>query len=503
MAWSFGDSFDLYAAPADMVNGYWDAGGNQLAGAFVAGRFTGSQALSVSGSSFVLVKTSGVNDAVHHFALAFRQTAAISGTTPGLYLQLIDGSTAQCSIVFRTDGSIYLYAGSAFTTLLASYTGAFSVQNTWYAFELEVVINNTTGSFTVRKNGNSTADFTATSLNTRVSANNYANKLQIGMNTTVNTQQIDDLFWQSGAATGGWLGDIRCYARMPASDQSVVFSRSAATFALPPFSGSVNSTISLNVARYIGFISQGSSLTGATATLAVGYTGNMKCAVFACVGGTLGAAASVGAILGTATASINNPVVGANVFTFSPAISLPSGTLFYVGICSDTTDTNGILAGNIVPYSTYGATSSTTYASFPVASPTLTSTQTSNFNVAPTFTIANNLFVNEPQEDGLTTYVYDSNPGDADFYGIASIGSTPATVIATVVRGYMQKSDAGTRTAAVQLKSGATTVASPTLTLTTSGWLWAWRLDLTDPNTGAAWTASAVNNAQIGPTVIA
>ena len=28
MAWNFGDSFDLYATPVDMVNGYWDSGAN-------------------------------------------------------------------------------------------------------------------------------------------------------------------------------------------------------------------------------------------------------------------------------------------------------------------------------------------------------------------------------------------------------------------------------------------------------------------------------------------
>ena len=49
----------------------------------------------------------------------------------------------------------------------------------------------------------------------------------------------------------------------------------------------------------------------------------------------------------------------------------------------------------------------------------------------------------------------------------------------------------------------STTVASPTLTLTTSGWLWALRMDLVDPNTSAAWTVAAVNVAQIGPVVIA
>jgi hypothetical protein len=110
--------------------------------------------------------------------------------------------------------------------------------------------------------------------------------------------------------------------------------------------------------------------------------------------------------------------------------------------------------------------------------------------------------VNEAHQDGATSYVYDSTAGDADFYGIGTIASTPASTIAVTTRGYMQKSDAGSRTAAVQLKSGATTVASPTLTLTTSGWLWAWRTDTVDPNTSAAWTAAAVNAATIGPVVV-
>jgi hypothetical protein len=115
----------------------------------------------------------------------------------------------------------------------------------------------------------------------------------------------------------------------------------------------------------------------------------------------------------------------------------------------------------------------------------------------------NNCVVNEAQQDAATSYVYSSTVNDADLYRIASISSTPATVIATTVRSYMQKSDAGTRTAAVQVKSGATTVASSTLTLTTSGWQWAWRTDLVDPATGTAWTAAAVNGVQIGQKVIA
>ena len=345
MAYSFGDSFDLYAASTDMIAGYWDSG--SVAGwSFVAGRFAGGQSVNMQTAATNVVKSSGVNDAVHHFVVSFKQTAAISGSTLAGYLELFDGATAQCTVVFRSDGAILLASGGPTGTVLATYTGAFPAAATWYAFEIEVKIDNAAGSFTVRKNGNNVNDFTLGSLNTRGgTANNYANKLQFGMNSSVSALQFDDLFWQSGAATGTWLGDLRCYARMPASDASVTFTKS----------------------------------TGAS---------NFSC-------------------------------------------------------------------------------------------------------------------VDEAQQNALTDYVFDANPGDADFYGIASIASTPATVIATTIRAYMQKSDAGTRTAAVQLKSGATTVASSTLTLSSSGWLWAWRVDLVDPNTGVAWTPAAVNNAQIGPKTIA
>jgi hypothetical protein len=345
MAWSFGDSFDLYAAPADMINGYWDSG-TCASMTLPAGRFSGSRGLNVALANQSVTKSSGANDAVHHIVVSFQQTSAITGSTVSTGFQLFDGAGAQCGVYFRSDGAIVLYSSNFLTTLLTTYAGAFPVASTWYAFEIEIVINNTVGSFTVRKNGNPVADFTATGLNTRGgTANNYANKLLLGMFTTGPTQVLDDFFWQSGAAAGTWLGDLRCYARMPASDASVTFSR----------------------------------LGGST-----------------------------------------------------------------------------------------------------------------NFSQ-----------VSEVQQDALTSYVFDSNPGDADFYGVGSIASTPATVIATTTRAYMQKSDAGTRTAAVQIKSGATTVASPTLLLTTAGWVWAWRTDVVDPATGAAWTPAAVNNAQIGPKVIA
>ena len=93
--------------------------------------------------------------------------------------------------------------------------------------------------------------------------------------------------------------------------------------------------------------------------------------------------------------------------------------------------------------------------------------------------------------------------GHTDFYGISSITTAaPPVTIAVTTRGFLQKSDAGGRSAAVQIKSGGTTVASPTVALAPGGFQWAWRTDVTDPSTGVAWTAAAVNSPQIGPIII-
>jgi hypothetical protein len=82
------------------------------------------------------------------------------------------------------------------------------------------------------------------------------------------------------------------------------------------------------------------------------------------------------------------------------------------------------------------------------------------------------------------------------------LAGTPASTVCVTTRGFLQKSDAGSRNAAVQLKSGSTTVQSPAPALSTSfGWLY--RTDMVDPATGAAWSSTGVNNATIGPIVTA
>jgi len=487
MAWSWGDSFDLYTAATDLATGYWDA----LAGApsFVAGRF-GGQAFSMNSSSVGVNKSSGQNDAVHHIVVAFKSTAAISGTSNGCLLQLLDGTSPQCTIVFRSDGAILLQTGTLGGTTVATYTGAVTAANVWYAFEFEITVHNSAGTFAVRKNGSTSNDFSATSLNTRGgTANAYANKLAVGMGTILSTHVVDDLFWQSSAATGTWLGDIRCYTRYPASDSSVQFSRPSPV----AITSAIASTLSdvANDARFIAFTATFTGTIGTAILYAnAGATANVKTTIYDNT-----AANVAGLPLGSANVLVN-PVAGANTVTWASPVAVTAGTTYW--LATDVDATVVWVTGN----SANGSKATITYASFPTNNPTINASNASLryiINITPSF---NYQFVNETTQDTTTSYVYDSTAGHADFYGLATATSTPSTVVAVTTRGYMSKSDAGTRSAAVQMKSGATTVASTTLGLG-SDFGWFWRTDTVDPNTSATWTASAVNSITVGPTVIA
>jgi len=494
VAYIFGDGFDCYAAAADAVAGYWD-GGAASSLTLVAGRFAGGQAFQQPTAINTFLVKNGANDALHHITIAFRQTTGLIGTNLCTNLLFSDGATAQCSVLFRSDGTMLLYSGNA-GTIQATYTGAVSAQNTWFAFEIEILISSTGGYMNVRKNGNTSNDFTsATNLNTRAgTANNYANRLSVGHNATfASGQQFDDLLWRSDASSVPWVGDIRCYTRMPASDAAVQFARSPGsitqtvpTSAPSTFGGTGKAMFTSFTAAYSGTVTGVAVSVGSTGTAV-----NMKCAIHADNGGN-----GPGVVLASATAPVTPVVMGTNAFTFSPGVSVVKGTQYWVAACHDGNNNySAPISGSSV-----GANTNMAYASFPQANPVVTSnTQPAQFSWTYAST-ANWPMVAETLQDGTTSYVYDATVNDADFYTIAAIASTPATVVAVTTRGFVQKSDAGTRGAAVQLKSGATTVTStPTLLSSSFGWLW--RTDVTDPATGAAWTAAAVNNVQIGPKV--
>ncbi len=110
--------------------------------------------------------------------------------------------------------------------------------------------------------------------------------------------------------------------------------------------------------------------------------------------------------------------------------------------------------------------------------------------------------INEANEDGDTTYIFDSNVGDEDDFGIATLASTPTAIVAVQAKMFCKKSDAGARSGDLFLKSGASSVNFGSTALSsTYGYL---NLpQTTDPNTAAAWTQSGVNALTVGPKVTA
>lgn len=502
-AWFFGDSFDLYSTITD-CGGYWDGtfGGTASLTLSASGRFTGSRGISPATIATVpyITKTSGANDSVHHITLAFQQTATLTGSALAFFCTLYDGATAQCTIIFRSDGALLLTSGIVTGTVLATYTGAVAATNTWYAFEIEVVINNTTGSISVRKNGNTSNDFSLGSLNTRNSTNNYANKLGIGADAGT-AQIIDDLLWRSDASSVPFVGDIRCFTRMPASDASVAWSRSGTTVPVTPVQTAASNTNGLlNTAKYQSFTAPCSGTIGTmTLNCTAAMTGNIKAAIYASSG------SAPTTPLGTAT-PVNNPAIGTVTLTFASPPSVTQGTQYYAALIADnSTGTFAYSTTQPLGMSTLSSPVNTpTYATFPLTGPTgLSATPTVNYqftvNISAT---TNSAFVADIQQDGANSYVYSSTVSQSDLYGIAAIGSTPSSIVGVTTRGYFQKSDAGTRNVAVQLQSGGTNTQGASTALNTA-WGWISKTDLVDPNTGAAWTATGVNNAEIGALVTA
>ena len=457
MAYIFGDGFDAYATVADATAAYWD-GGSGL-NALTTGRFSGSRAASLSAfSNSQLIKNSAANDAVHHLVFAFFQNQGLGNLSTGASFQLSDGANAQCTVSFIGTGNMVLYSGAmGSSTVLAQWLTAVPAGNMWIAYEIEIVIHNTAGSITVRRNGNTTADFTATGLNTRGgSTNNYANRLTIGMpgNPGNGFHQIDDFIWRSDASSVAWMGDVRCYTRMPSTTVSAQFAVSPTPVTIVVATSS-NNTDNTAIGRYNSFTPTVSGTIGSIlVSVTTGFTGNMKCSIFA---NFAGPPASPGAILGSAT-TVVNPVTGNNTFTFGTPVAVTKGTQYWFGISHDVTATLNFGGG-----SSGLNTTTIAYATFPVANPAV-----GNYNQGPlTSTIAitptNNAdYVNEAQQDGATSYVYDSTVNDADFYNLAPPATTPASILMLTTRGFMQKSDAGARTASMQLKSGNTVVPPTT-----------------------------------------
>jgi hypothetical protein len=106
--------------------------------------------------------------------------------------------------------------------------------------------------------------------------------------------------------------------------------------------------------------------------------------------------------------------------------------------------------------------------------------------------------VNEAVCDDDTSYVEDTVSGNSDLYNYAALSGITGGIKGIAVVADCRETDATNFSIVLPCKSGATTSDGSALAIGTTSYTAKRRIIETDPDTSAAWTASAINSAQFG-----
>jgi hypothetical protein len=235
--------------------------------------------------------------------------------------------------------------------------------------------------------------------------------------------------------------------------------------------------------------------------LATSSTANFRATLYADSGGTPGALVATGTqVTGCTTGT-------ANTLPFASGQALTAGTAYWLGYIVDTVAQLAVFEATTV--STLGQRKANTYSSgAPATGAGMTLNQVTweiwgNCTGAAgnySSILGNPANGTGPAGDNAT--INGSTVGAEDLYGFPALPGLVSTVYAVAVKAHVKRSDSGARTVDLHTVSGGTdgTGSAAAQTPPTSyGWQTSY-FD-TDPHTGAAWTATAVNTATHGPRI--
>jgi hypothetical protein len=494
MARCFGDGYDPYASASDVALRYASAATNTIVAA-VNTAFGIGQAVGVANSATALsaVWEAATNETTIYGSLRLKYNSGSSASGNIFSLTLQDGANNQVTLQWLGDGSLQVRSGGTAGTSLGTQASAFSL-NTWDSWQFKAVINNTTGSVEIRKNGSATATLNITGANTRAgSTNNYATKFTIGANTGL--FQLDDLWFSSdnGAAPTSWPGDVRAKTLQVASQTQAQLSTIPSNYSVVASAVTTsNFSASANVVRFFAVTMAGTGvLASLTANFQASMTGHAKMALY----DATGAGTGPGALLAT-SAEITNPGAGVNTFTVASGPTLTNGTKYWVAIMQDAAATflGSSTTGGDTLAQTYGSGFPSSAAGFAVVS-------TNYINAGLNATPLNWYQVSDVTEDGDTSYVYSSTVGQEDIYGVTALGLTPASILGVNVFAFWKKSDSGGRGGTISVAANGSADTAEVSNVTPSlSYTYSQKFLATDP-TGAVWTAANINAMTIGVAV--
>jgi len=448
MAVLFIEGFDKYG-PANTVSanvtallndGEWTNASGAISYSIVAPLSSTGQALQLNYTtgSVVLYKTLATTYSRIIGGIRFSSNLAGSANAG---LGFASSGTQACTITINSTGAISLRTGTYTGTALATSSSTVSANSAHY-LEWDITIG-ASSAYQVWLDGVSVFSGTGNTGNSQTTINQL-NFLGGTIGTNI---QYDDLylFDNTGGTNNAVLNtNPRIETQFPNADSSVQFSFGAAIL------GQV-------------YADSAGSPTGSTLVTGAEVTGT------------------------TANATL--------VSAFSSPPTLSASTAYWLGFITDT-----FVQLNQVDGTTTGAKATNTYGSGPPTNPTMTTGQPSWIIYGNMTGIAVDWYevdVNPPPGD--ISYVYASSSGYEDLYSFPALTTTPNNIYTVAVKGNIKKSDTGTRTIDLRMKSGGTDTggSNPGQTpATTYGWMDSF-FD-TDPNTGVAWTPTGLNSAVSG-----
>lgn len=497
----------------DGFDKYGPTGEPNLATNLIAGEWNTANGIATADSGIVAA-LSGTGYALKLRRASLSTAATFTKTLPGNYARIIggftfasplsvagqgvvflDGATAQLSITVNTSGQIEVRRGTFTATLIATSTQNVAA-NSVHCLEYDITFSAAAGIIKIWLDGTLTS-LNLTGQNTKVSANAYANSVQIGAQDLGNaTITFDHLYLWCFLAAGGSetpaLTNPIVETQFPTSDSAVAFTPTAGVFGTAYRTTTTTSAPAANslvlrpyTAPVAATLNSVSWIPGATSAAA-----KVKPVIYADSAGAPGTLLSTGSeIVGTTSGTrITAPLTTPQALT--------AGTQYWIGYITDTS-----VLVQLSDTTTIGYRAANTYTSgAPGTAPAMTSAQASYMiwgNTTGMVTNWDQVDKNPPLGD--LSYNQSSTVSQEDLFGFPALSSTPATIYSVAVKANVTRSDAGARTVDLRTKSGATTGSGGSSGLTpaaTYGWLTS--IFRTDPNTSAAWTPTALNSAKHG-----
>lgn len=502
--YEFTDGFDKYGRPGStgvagrVTSGEWTSynANNATSMSIVAGLSATGQALRLTcdGASGELIKTVPGNyrEFVGGATFHFNSFAATQ-----LLHSFWDIGTLQMSLTVETDGTIgFRRGGTTFATgsTLVAHSAESVTSGSTHVIEWSVTIDNSSGVVKVWIDGVLTT-LNLTSQDTQTSANNYANRVgfapPFSNGATIDADHLYEFFWLTPAGRTPLLTNPVIETQFPNADVQKQWSFGAAVLGEAYTDGTaITGSANKLFLRPFTPDAGGTIQSVAMIPLTTSAGAKFKAVIYA------DSAGAPGSLLSSGTEVVGSTSGTALVGALTTPQTLTAGTKVWIGFITD-----AAVNMSRVDSGTLGYTASNTYASgAPGTAPTMTASQTSYmfYGIVTGVTTAWQQVDNNPPLGDLS-FNYSATVGQEDLLGFPGLVNNPQTIHLMAVKTNVARTDSGARTIDLRTKSSSVT-SSGSITgispATAYGWVASY-FDV-DPNTSAAWAATALNSASSG-----